>query len=322
MLKRLQLHHESRTVRALARNRTNGEVVAGLGADPVIGDVLDLPSLAAGMEGCSIVYHVAGVNEMCGVDPDHMYRVNVAGSVNVVRAAAEVGVRRIVYTSSAATLGEARGETGNEDTAHNGDYLSDYARSKHQAELAVLAESQMRGVELVSVNPSSVQGPGRTTGSARLFLDYLNGGRRALVDTTVSIVDIDDCAEGHVLAESKGVPGERYVLSGSSVRLRDAVAMMNDITGLSSRPVFLPGWTASVGGALVEGLARLARKQPGVCKEMVRTLLHGARYDGSRATRELGLTYSPLEYTLRRTIEWYVEYGFVRRDLPAIPRRR
>jgi len=321
LLKRLQLEPDMRPVRALARSRTNGEVVGGLGAEPFIGDVFDPEALLAGMEGCDVVFHVAGVNQMCSPDPSEMYRVNVTGAVNVVEAAAAAGVRRVVHTSSGATLGEAQGEVGSESTSHRGEFLSHYERSKYEGERAVFQASTDSGVEVVSVNPSSVQGPGRVTGSAWLFLEYLNGTRRALIDTSVSLIDIDDCAEGHVLAANHGVAGERYVLSGATLRLREMVALLDEITGLSTRPVFLPGWTASVAGAVSERMAKLLRKESQVCAELVRTLRHGARYDGSKAKRELGLQYSPLSYTLRRTVEWYVEFGFVQRDLPSFPRR-
>lgn len=321
LLKRLQLEPDMHPVRALARSRTNGEVVGGLGAEPVIGDVFDRAAMTAGMEGCDFVFHVAGVNQMCSSDPSEMYRVNVAGAVSVVEAAADAGVRRVVHTSSGATLGERKGEVGSESTEHRGEFLSHYERSKYQGEQAVFQASNDVGVEVVAVNPSSVQGPGRVTGSARLFLEYLNGSRRALVDTALSLIDIDDCAEGHVLAAIHGATGERYLLSGSTLSVREIVAMLDEITGLSTRPIFLPGWTASLGGAIGERLSKFSKKESTVCAELVRTLRHGARYDGARAERELGLQYSPLSYTLRRTVEWYVEFGFVQRDLPSFPRR-
>lgn len=317
ILKRLSLDAEPRSIRALARNRTNGETVRALGAEPVMGDVLDPASLASGMEGCDIVYHVAGVNAFCLRDPAPMFRTNIDGSVNVIKAAAGTGVSRVVYTSSAASLGEEEGTIGNENSRHRGWYLSDYERSKHEAELAVLKTAAKLDVDVVVVNPSSVQGPGRTTGSARLFLEYLNGRRRTMVDTVISIVDVDDCAEGHVLAERAGRSGERYVLNGASVPVAEALALLDDITGLTTKPRFLPSWVAFPGGALVGRVAGFRGRDGPLCSELVRTLLHGHRYDGSRATRVLGLEYRPLSHTLQRTVDWYVEYGFVRRPLPA-----
>src|SRR6266496_494701 len=160
-------------VKALARSDASTSELAVLGADAVRGDVLDLEALAGAMRGCDVVYHAAGANAFCVRDPSPMFEVNVRGSQNVVRAAARAGVRRVVYTSSAATLGEASGTIGSEASPHRGWFLSDYERSKFEAERAVFATAREAGLDVVSVNPASVQGPGRATGSAKLLLDYL-----------------------------------------------------------------------------------------------------------------------------------------------------
>src|SRR5207302_2843104 len=125
--------------------------------------------------------------------------------------------------SSAATLGERKGTVGNEQSPHRGSFLSDYEHSKFEAERAVLAAAEETGIEVVCVNPASVQGPGRATGSTRLLLDYLNGRLKAVVDSTLSLIDIDDCTAGHLLAASRGKPGERDVLSGSTASGRGAL---------------------------------------------------------------------------------------------------
>ncbi len=168
------------------------------------GDVLDEDALADGMAGCELLYHVAGINTLCPDDPAALFHVNVRGAETAVRAAARAGVRRVVLTSSAASLGEAHGTVGREDTPHRGTYLSVYERSKHEGELAAFAAARRAGVELVSVNPSSVQGPGRAGGTGRIMIAYLNGRLRAFVDTQISIVDIADCVEAHVLAAERG----------------------------------------------------------------------------------------------------------------------
>ena len=263
------------------------------------------------MAGCPTVFHVAGVNEMCARDPAPMFAVNVEGSANVIRAAASAGAERVVYTSSAAAIGEAGGTVGREDSPHRGSYLSNYERSKHLAERTVLGLGEELGVAVVCVNPSSVQGPGRTGGSARLLLELVNGRLPALVDTWISVVDIDDCSEGHVLAERVGVPGERYLLSGSSVPVRRAAELIRTLWGRPDRVRWIPPALAKVGGAAVETWGRLLRREVPVCREAVRTLLHGHRYDGSRAERELGLVYTPLPRTLERTLEWYAARGLV-----------
>jgi dihydroflavonol-4-reductase len=298
-------------VRALTRSATSAASARALGAKAVEGDVLEPATLAGAVRGCATVFHVAGVNAMCLRDPTRMLRTNVEGSVNVLRAAAEAGVRRVVHTSSSSAIGEARGTVGREDTPHRGTYLSEYERSKHLGEQRVLELARTLAVEVVVVNPSSVQGPGRATGSARLLLDVVNGRLPFLVDTAVSLVDVADCTEGHVLAADRGAPGERYLLSGATVATREAVDLLRRIWGLRRRVRFAPAWVARAGGAAIGAGARLARRDAPVCGEAVRTLLHGHRYDGSKAARELGLRYTPIEVTLLRTLEWFAESGLV-----------
>ena len=300
---------DGRSVRALARTPASATAIGTLGAEAVRGELMDPGSLTEAMRGCSTVFHVAGVNAMCLRDPSVMVRTNVEGSANAVRAAADAGVGRIVYTSSSSAIGESRHTVGREDSPHRGSYLSEYERSKHLAERRVFELARSLGVEVVSVNPSSVQGPGRATGSARLLLEVVNGRLPVLVDTTISLVDIQDCARGHVLAESRGTPGERYLLSGASLTTREAVDLLDRIWGLARTVRFAPGWVATAGGAIAGGAAKALRRDGTLCPEAVRTLLHGHRYDGSKATRELGLRYTPVETTLRRTLEWCEERG-------------
>ena len=307
-----------RPVRALARSDASAATLAGAGAEPARGDILDPPSLERAMAGAEVVYHVAGVNGFCFPDPAVLYRGNVDGTGNVVRAAAAAGVRRIVHTSSAATIGEEAGTLATEHSPHRGRFLSHYERSKLEAERLAMAEAARLGVELVSVNPASVQGPGRTHGTAKILIDALNGRLRLVVDSRLSVIDVADCVEGHLLAEERGAAGERYLLSGATLTVREAVALLGRIAGREERPRRLPPPVAMAMAAAVEGLARARRRRPPVCREMVRTILHGHRYDGSRATRELGLAYTPIEDSLRRAAEWYVEQGLVTRPLPGL----
>jgi dihydroflavonol-4-reductase len=298
---------------ALARSDAGERKLAELGARVVRGDVLDEDALAGGMAGCELLYHVAGVNSRCPDDPAALFHVNVRGAEAAVRAAARAGVGRVVLTSSAASLGEPHGSVGREDTRHRGTYLSVYERSKHEGEIAAFAAARRAGIELVSVNPSSVQGPGRASGTGRILIAYLNGRLRAFVDTHISIVDIDDCVDAHLLAAERGQNGERYVISGAAISAREALDIVSDISGVRRDVKILPAPLARAAGAIVEGAFRARGKTPPVCREMVRTLLHGHRYDGSRATRELGLEYTPVADTFRRTIDWAIAEGLVRR---------
>jgi dihydroflavonol-4-reductase len=303
--------------KALARSEASAGALAELGAEPVRGDVLDLEALASAMRDCNVVYHAAGANAFCVRDPSPMFEVNVRGSENVVRAAARAGVERVVYTSSAATLGERKGTVGNEESPHRGSFLSDYERSKYEAEHVVLAAAKETGIEVVCVNPASVQGPGRATGSTRLLLDYVNGRLKAVVDSTLSLVDIADCTAGHLLAASRGKPEERYVLSGATLTVREGLALLGNLAGVELPVRTLRPSLAMALATVVEGVARIRRGSPRICRELARTITHGHAYDGSKAARELGLRYTPIEETLRRTIDWWVEQGLVTAREPA-----
>ena len=302
---------------ALARSDASAAALRERGAEVVHGDVLDEDALAAGMRGCDLVYHVAGINTFCPPDPAALFHVNVRGAEAVVRSSARAGIGRIVLTSSAAALGEPHGTVGREDSPHRGSYLSTYERTKHEGEIAAFAAARRAGVDLVAVNPSSVQGPGRAGGTGRILIAYLNGRLRAFVDTRLSLVDIRDCVEGHLLAAERGRPGERYVLNGVTLDSLEALEIVSDLTGVADRPRILPGAVASTAAALVEAGSRVARRTPPVCREMIRTMLHGHQYDGSRATRELGLSYTPIRETLARTIAWALAEGLLTRPLPA-----
>jgi dihydroflavonol-4-reductase len=303
-----------RPVRALARSADAARALQGRGAEPVTGDVLDPGRLVQAMEGCSVVYHAAGVNTFCLADPTPMERVNIDGSANVIAAAAAAGVSKVIYTSSAATLGEVHGTVGNESSPHRGSFLSDYERTKYLAEVRVLHDAADRGVDVVCVNPSSVQGPGRLPGTARLLLQYLNGSMKFLVNTRTSFLDIADCTAGHLLAEQHGKPGERYVLNGATFTTRELIRLVASTTGIQRRVIWLPGQIAMAGAVVIEAGARAARRKPPICREMMRTILNGHTYDGSRAERELGLRYTPVEETITRTLRWYSENGYLTAD--------
>jgi dihydroflavonol-4-reductase len=297
---------------ALARSQESGDTLQSLGAEVVRGNLLDEDGLSEAMRGAVVVYNVAGVNTLCVEDPAPMLRANVDAPPVVVRAAARAGVGRFVHTSSAATIGEPSGVVGREDTRHRGWYLSTYERSKTDGERAVFDAGRQTGVEVVCVNPSSVQGPGRAGGTARFLLAFLDGRLKAFVPTNVSLVDIADCAEGHVLAAQRGVAGERYLLNGIALSITEALALAGEVAGVDRKPRMVPRQVAIAGAWGVERSFRLARRKPPICREMVKTLLHGHRYDGSRAERELGLRYTDPRETLRRTVDWARAEGLLR----------
>jgi dihydroflavonol-4-reductase len=296
----------------LARSDASAQTLAARGVETVRGETWDQDVMAAGMQGCDVGFHLAGVNSLCVADPAPMERANIDGAVTAVHAAAAAGLPRLVHTSSAATIGEPAGTIGTEWTKPRGSYLSTYERTKTEGEDAALAAARETGQDVVCVNPSSVQGPGRAGGTGRFLLLFLDGRLKVFVDTDMSLVDIDDCVAGHLLAADRGVAGERYLLSGIRLTMTDALSLAAAVAGIDAKPRIAPRAVATIGGACVEAAFKLRGKHPPVCREMVRTLLHGHRYDGSRAERELGLSYTPAVETLRKTIEWARAEGLLR----------
>ena len=301
-------------VRALARTDRAATAIARLGATPVPLTLADEAGLTAAIRGCSTVFHIAGTYEICPRDPAGMDRVNVQGTAHVIRAAARAGVRRVVHTSSAATIGEAAGAVGTETTTHRGAFLNEYERSKFFGERRAFETGRDHGVEVVSVNPSSVHGPGRTEGTARLWTRAARSRLALVLQTWISIVDVDDCARAHLLVAERGRPGERYLVSGASLPVGRAVELVRRVTGRPSRVVWIPRRAVAAAIPFAEALVR-ARPGARPCPAMLRTLLHGHRYDGSRAVRELGLQYTRVEDTVERTLRWQAELGLI--DAPV-----
>jgi dihydroflavonol-4-reductase len=303
---------EGRTVRALVRSRDAAETVAALGATPVTCDLTDTAGLVRTMRGAEDVFHVAGRNTPCPRDPSALERDNVDAAVAVAVATARAGARRLIHTSSAATLGEEEGAVGHEGSPHRGWFLSPYERTKYLGERAVLAAARDHGLDVVVVNPCSVQGPGRATGSAELLLRVARARTAVVVRSWISVIDVDDCAAGHLRAAAHGVPGERYVLSGSSLPVDDALRVVRDLTGSPRRAVWIPRAIVRAGAPLTT-VARLGSGavDPIVCPAVVRTLLHGHRYDGTKAYAELGLVCRPFEETVARILAWARAQGLL-----------
>lgn len=289
-------------VRALARSDRAGIRLESLGAVAMGGDLTDPHSLRNLVSGSSHVFNVAGVNELCTKDPARMWSVNVDGALAVLEACEAEGAVRLIQTSSAVTLGG----NGDENTRHRGHFLSEYERSKTVAERLLFNRDS--AVEVISVNPSSVQGPGRATGTGKLLLTAARGKTRVAVDATFSIVDIDDCSAGHLMAATRGDPGSRYVLSGATTTVRELLQLMNEVTGHKRRPYFLTR-------EAIAGLARVVDVAPGgiggLCSESVRVLREAHHYDGNKAVTELGLRYTPLIETVEKTVTWFRDEGLL-----------
>lgn len=302
-------------VRALVRGQAAADLVQRLGARPVQGDLLGETDLAPAMAGCSLIFHAAGLNHFCMPDPKSLFRVNVEGTVRLTEAAARAAVPRLVYTSSAATLGEAQGSIGTENSEHRGWFLSAYERSKYLAERAARRAASSLGLELICLNPSSVQGPGRASGTARWLIRYANGRLRWMIQTRVSLVDIADCTEAHILAAVRGVPGRRYVISGPARPIGELVQVVASVTGRRYPVHYLPAAPAVALGSVTGSVFNILGRRPPVCREMVRTLAFGHAYDGGAAARELDFAYTPIETSVKRAMNWYSEHGYLQPPL-------
>jgi dihydroflavonol-4-reductase len=289
---------------ALARSREAALALEERGVEVRRGEVWDIAGLASGMEGCDIAFNLAGVNRFCVSDPAPMMRANIDGAIAAVRAASQAGVPRLVHTSSAVTIGEAHEVIADEASPHRGFYLSRYEQSKTLGERAAMRVALELGQDVVFVNPSSVQGPGRTGGTGRLLLAFLNGRLKVFVDTVISLVDIEDCVAGHLLAARRGEPGERYLLNGARLPVAELMGLAAEVAGVTRSVRLAPRHLATLGGAGAELYFRARGRNPPICREFVRVLLHGHRFDGARAQRELGLVYTPVRETLLRTVQW------------------
>jgi dihydroflavonol-4-reductase len=284
--------------------------LADAGAVLVAGDILNRDELRSALDGCERLFHVAALFQMWQPDKRRYYRVNVDGTRNVLDGALEAGVRRIVYTSSAATIGEAQGQLGNERTVHRGYFLSDYERSKYLGERVALEVCE-RGLPVVVVNPTSVYGPGQTSHMTQALARFLNGRLPAIIETRLSFVFVDDVIEGHLAALEKGQIGERYILGGENAWLSEFLGLGARIAGVRGRPRKVPAWLVRVVARVLGAVSLATKRRPWVSLDEARTASHSFIFDTSRAEQELGLEWTPLPVGLERTVSWLRQERFV-----------
>lgn len=297
-------------VRVLARPTSNTAPIEALGVEIARGDILDQDSLVRAMDGCRRVFHAAAVYETWTRDVDAMKRAAVEGTRNAMEAALTACVEKVVYTSTAATIGERKGEIGTEQTTHRGYFLAPYEEAKYEAAQVVHAYVD-RGCPVVSIAPAGVLGPGDLKATGQGIVELINGQQPALFPGTLSYVDIDDVATGHVLAAEKP-PGELYILSAGIASIREIFGGACELAGVKTPP-FIPIFVAQLYARIEEFRARLTGGRPGLARASVEILAHGLRMDGSKAARELGLEYRSLDDSLRRAIQWYWDQGLLKR---------
>lgn len=296
-------------VRALVRSGSNTINLSGLNVEIAHGDLMDPGSLRAACEGCRNVFHVAADYRLWVPDPTPMYRTNVDGSVNVVEAAAVAGAGRMIYTSSVAVLGinQDRTPSDEETPVTLADMIGTYKRSKYLAEHAVREKAAELGFPVVTVNPSTPIGPGdyRPTPTGRIIVDAARGRMPAYVDTGLNIVHVDDVAEGHLLARDAGRPGERYILGGFDLSLKDILAMVATLCGGKPPSVRLPRAAVYPVAIVAELLARFGGPEPLVTRDELRMAKKHMYFSSRKAEAELGFRARPAEAAVADALAWF-----------------
>lgn len=302
-------------VRCLVRSTSPRTNLEGLAVELVEGDLRDRGGLERAIRGCEVVYHVAADYRLYVRRPAEMYASNVEGTRHVLAAAAEAGASKVVYTSTVGALGLHRdGSAADETTPVTLEKMvGHYKRSKFLAE-RVAEEWVAKGLPVVIVNPSTPVGERdvKPTDTGRIIVDFLNRKIPAYVDTGLNLIDVRDCALGHLAAAEKGRVGEKYILGCRNLELREILEKLADITGLPAPRRKLPHWLPIAVGAIDTTLARLVGYQPRVPLEAVLLARYKMFFDPAKAVRELGLPQTPVEQALRRAVEWFRANGYVR----------
>ena len=312
------LAEQGSDLRLLVRPTSDLRNLEGLNADRVAGDLRDPASIEKALSGCDVVFHVAADYRLWVRDPAEMYRSNVEGTRCLLEAARKQGVRRVVYTSSVATMGfTSKTNYGNvadeQSPVGIDDMIGHYKRSKFMAE-QVAVEAARSGVDVVIVNPTTPIGERdiKPTPTGRIVVDFLKRKFPAYVETGLNLVDATECARGHVQALEKGRAGERYILGGENLTLKQILDRLGAITGLKSPTVKLPYFFALATGVVDEMvMGRLLGREPRATIDAVRMGRKMMFVSSVKAERELGWRTVPVEGALRRSVEWFRANGYV-----------
>ena len=312
-------------VRALVRSSSDQRNLEGLRLERVVGDLGEVASLEPALADCDGLFHVAAEYRLWTREPQRLYRSNVEGTRNLLQAAQRRSVGRIVYTSSVATLAlHADGSPSDETAvAQLGDMIGHYKRSKFLAEQWVL-QAARAGLPVVTVNPSTPVGPGdiKPTPTGRLVLDAATGRMPAYVDTGLNIVHVDDVAAGHLLAFERGRVGERYILGGTDLSLREILAMIATLVGRRAPRVRLPLALALPVAMCAEAVARLTRRDTHITVDGVRMARHHMYFSSAKAQRELGYRARAPGQAFEDAIRWFRQTEPFARQFPAGAVRR
>jgi dihydroflavonol-4-reductase len=304
-----QLHSRGAELRLLVRPGSRTENIADLPAELATGDLRDVGSLKRGMDGCEFVFHVAADYRLWAADVLELYQSNVEGTRNILQAARDSGIRRVVYTSSVATMGFGNNGRMTDESSPVvlSNMIGDYKRSKFMAEQSVI-EAARGGQNVVMVNPTTPIGERdiKPTPTGRIVVDFLKRKFPAYVDTGLNLVDVKDCAQGHLLAMEKAKPGDRYILGGENLTLKQILDKLAAITALPSPGIRLPyavAYATGVVDTLVTG--KMRKREPRVTLDSVRMGRKKMFVTSLKAERELGWNPSPVDGALQRAVEWF-----------------
>jgi dihydroflavonol-4-reductase len=309
-----QLVAAGHSVRVLVRPTSKLSVLEGLAVEPLEGDLRNESSLSRAIQGVQRVYHVAADYRLWTPIPAEIYESNVEGTRHLIEVAHRAGVERIVYTSTVATIAVPRhGALPNEET-HAGlkEMIGHYKRSKFLAEQVAL-DAAKSGAPVVIVNPTAPVGPGdwKPTPTGRIILDFLKGKMPAYVDTGLNVVPVEDVATGHLLAAEKGRVGERYILGGRNMTLKQILDTLAAITGRKAPRIKLPHAMALMAGYADEIFSRFAGREPRIPVDGVKMSRHKMFVESDKAERELGYKPAKVEAALERAVRWYQQHGYV-----------
>jgi len=309
-----QLVARGENVRVLMRASSNNRAVSDLSLEYVTGDLRDGDSLARAMNGVKRVFHVAADYRLWAKDSQEIYDSNVGGTKNLLAAAKNAGVEQLIYTGTVATIAVERPELPNESTESTlEEMIGHYKRSKWMAEREVL-QAARGGLPVIVVMPTTPVGPWdwKPTPTGKIILDFLNGKMPGYVETGLNFVGVEECAAGHLLAAERGKLGERYLLGGENLTLKELLDTLAKITGLAAPTMKIPHGVALSMAYVESAFSRLIGREPQIPVEGVKIAQHKMFVDCSRAQRELGFRPGPVAAALERAVRWYQANGYVK----------
>jgi dihydroflavonol-4-reductase len=309
-----QLAARGERVRVLVRPTSDTRAIDGLEAERFSGDLRDASSLDGALAGVTRVFHVAADYRLWARNPRDIYESNVMGTRNLLEAASRTGVEKFVYTSTVATIAVPRKDGLPDESTRSSleEMIGHYKRSKFEAEQCAMRAAEA-GLPVVIVNPTTPVGPGdwKPTPTGKIIVDFLNARMPGYVDTGLNFVPVEDCAAGHLLAAESGRIGERYILGGRNLTLKEMLDMLASISGLPAPRWKFPHALAYVAACVDTLVSGALRREPQIPLEGVRMARHKMFVDASKATRDLGFSPGPIEGALERAVRWYEANGYV-----------